>query len=180
MSLWIAFFRGINVGGKNILPMRELKIVLADLGCEGISSYIQSGNVIFRHEETDAGALGAGIAAIVMEQFGFEPQVLVLNKRQLLAASENNPFPEAASEPKSLHLYFLGGNPVAADVDRLAALAGETERFKLIDRVFYLHAPDGIGRSKLAAGVEKALGIPATARNWRTVDKVLQLASSAT
>ena len=179
MSQWIAFFRGINVGGNNVLPMRDLKNALAKMGCEAVSSYIQSGNVVFRHKEADASTLGAAIAATVLEEFGFEPRVLVLNARQLQKASENNPFPEAASEAKSLHLYFLANDAVAADFDRLAAMAGVNERFELIDRVFYLHAPDGIGRSKLAAGAEKALGVPVTARNWRTVAKVLQLASSA-
>ncbi len=80
------------------------------------------------------------------------------------------------SEPKTLHLYFLAVTPERPDLDALERIKGERERFVLVDGVFYLHAPEGIGRSKLAANAEKLLGIPATARNWRTVGKVMEMA----
>jgi uncharacterized protein (DUF1697 family) len=88
----------------------------------------------------------------------------------------SNPLPEAESEPKTLHLYFLAAPPERPDLDALEGIKGDRERFVLGDGVFYLHAPDGIGRSKLAANIEKLLGVPATARNWRTVHKVMEMA----
>lgn len=177
MSFWIGFFRGINVGGHNILPMKELKGTLENMGCETVSTYIQSGNVVFSHPATDAAELGASITTAVLKNFGFEPRVLLMTKAQLIAAHSNNPFPAGEEEPKTLHLYFLASKATDVDYAALDAIKSDTEQFELIDRVFYLHAPDGIGRSKLAARVEKCLGVPATARNWRTVEKVLQLAT---
>jgi uncharacterized protein (DUF1697 family) len=90
----------------------------------------------------------------------------------------SNPFPDAESEPSRLHLFFLAAAPENPDLDLIEALRAETERFALTGDVAYLHAPDGIGRSKLAARMERALGIAATARNWRTVGKVLEMARS--
>jgi uncharacterized protein (DUF1697 family) len=90
-------------------------------------------------------------------------------------AMVSNPFPEAESEPKTLHLYFLASTPQNPDLQTLDSIKQANEQFKLIDNVFYLYAPDGIGRSKLAARVEKALGVAATARNWRTVCKIMAI-----
>lgn len=83
---------------------------------------------------------------------------------------------EAESEPKTLHIFFLVFEPENPNLDMLENLKRNRERFKLVDKLFYLHAPDGIGRSKLAARVEKALGVPVTARNWRSVCKIMAMA----
>ena len=87
-----------------------------------------------------------------------------------------NPFPEAETDPASLHLGFLAAKPQNLDLQKLASLKRDSERFHLSDGVFYLHAPEGVGRSKLAAGAEKLLGVPMTDRNWRTVCKVMEMA----
>ncbi|MCB0263597.1 MAG: DUF1697 domain-containing protein, partial [Calditrichaeota bacterium] len=87
-----------------------------------------------------------------------------------------NPFPEGESEPKSLHLFFLAAPPENPDIAKIESLKSDTENYKLIGSVFYLHAPDGIGRSKLAEKVERALGVPATARNWRSVCQIMAIA----
>jgi uncharacterized protein (DUF1697 family) len=179
MGLWIAFFRGINVGGHNILPMTELKALLGEIGCNNVASYVQSGNVVFRHEEQSPDVLDSLVSQAVSSKYGFEPQVLLLTADQLSVASAENPFPAGENEPKTLHLFFLQADADSADWDAIGMLKSDTEHFRLVGRVFYLHAPDGIGRSKLAARVEKLLGVPATARNWRTVKKVLQIASDA-
>jgi uncharacterized protein (DUF1697 family) len=178
MNQWIVLFRGINVGGHNIVPMKELKSALGYAGCENVATYIQSGNVVLEHAEAGADKLANLISETVIKRFGFEPRVLLLTADQLREAHRNNPFPEGKEDPKTLHLYFLANDPTDMDGDALNNMKISTERYELIDRVFYLHAPDGIGRSKLAARVEKCLGVPATARNWRTVEKILQLATA--
>lgn len=175
MKTYVALFRGINVGGKNTLPMKELVAILEDLGAEGVRTYIQSGNAVFQHEPGRIRDLAARIAAEVEKTRDFAPRVLVLEASDVAAAAASNPFPEAESVPKSLHLFFLESPPISPDLDSLAAIRTPTERFHLSDRVFYLHAPAGIGRSKLAARVESALGVAATGRNWRTVGKILAL-----
>lgn len=178
MPTWIALLRGINVGGKNKLPMAELKATLEALGGTGVQTYIQSGNVVFQSSQRSAGRLQAAIGEAIEASHGFRPQVLALTADQLDAAIDGNPYPEAAAEPKTLHAYFLASKPKSPDTERLARLQTPTERCRLVDRVFYLHTPDGFGRSKLAAGVERLLGVEATARNWRTVLKLAEMARS--
>lgn len=176
MPTYIALFRGINVGGKNSLPMRDLVAALESLGLSDVKTYIQSGNAVFRAKSRSANKLGREISSAIEANHGFAPQVMVLPVASFRQAIEQNPFPQAQAEPKSLHLYFLDAAPKKPNLDRLAELQAETESFQIIDQVFYLHAPAGIGRSKLAAAVEKALGVGTTARNWRTVEKILELA----
>lgn len=175
MKNYIALFRGINVGGNNILPMKELIALLEELGAYGVKTYIQSGNAVFQHKAESASQLSSKISAAIKESHGFEPQVLLFDSAEMEKVIAANPFPKAESEPKTLHLYFLASTPQNPDLQTLAGIKQVNEQFKLIDKVFYLHAPDGIGRSKLAARVEKALGVAATARNWRTVCKILSL-----
>jgi uncharacterized protein (DUF1697 family) len=113
--------------------------------------------------------------AIVTDKFGFTPKILVLNKEDFLAAIEQNPFPKAINEPKSLHLNFMTQIPVNPDYEKMELLRKNNEQFKIIDKVLYFHAPDGIGRSKLAANMEKLLDVSFTGRNWRTVTKIAEM-----
>jgi uncharacterized protein (DUF1697 family) len=175
MPKWLVLFRGINVGGNNIVAMKKLIEVLTTAGCLDVSSYIQSGNVVLSHQESDKQTLSIQIAHLVEKNFGFTPQVMLLNVQEFKAAASNNPFPEAENEPKTLHLFFLGSAPERADMKGLEAIKKDNESFKVVDKVFYLHAPDGIGRSKLAVRAEKLLAVPTTARNWNTVTKLFAL-----
>ena len=176
MNTYIALFRGINVGGRNTLPMKELFTQLEGLGCTDVRTYIQSGNAVFRHGETDVPRLAARISTAIRESHGFEPKVLLLTTDQLEKAVASNPFPDAESEPSKLHLLFLATAAESPDTNAIDRLKAGNERFALKSDVAYLHAPDGIGRSKLAAGVERALGVAATGRNWRSVNKILEMA----
>jgi uncharacterized protein (DUF1697 family) len=178
MKTYIALFRGINVGGNNVLPMQELKALLENLDLQSVATYIQSGNVVFQSEEENAAWLSSKISAEIKKSHGFEPQVLLLRIEEMERAIEANPFPEAESEPKTLHVNFLAAVPEDPDLKALESLRKENERFELKGNVFYLHAPDGIGRSKLAANAEKLLGVPMTARNWRTVSKIMEMAKA--
>jgi uncharacterized protein (DUF1697 family) len=177
MTKYVALLRGINVGGKNSLPMQGLRDILATLGCADVQTYIQSGNAVFRCAD-DRILLGDTLAAAVAKQFGFTPTVLLLSVADYRSILEANPFPAAIDDPKSLHVSFLAATPPEPDLQMLETLKSPTERFELLDKAFYLHAPDGIGRSKLAARVEKCLGVQATGRNWRTASKLAELAAS--
>jgi len=177
MNTHIALFRGINVGGSNILPMKALIAVLESLGCRNVTTYIQSGNAVFRHEENDASLLTRMIAAAVHGSHGFEPYVILLTPNTLKRAMASNPFPDAETDPSKLHLFFLASVPEPPGLDALESLRAQSERFAVKRDVAYLHAPDGIGRSKLAARVERALGVAGTGRNWRSVCKILEMAT---
>ena len=157
--------------------MRELRDMLADLGCSDVMTYIQSGNVVFRSAGSRA-RLEDAIAAEVEARFGFRPAILVLDRDTLEQAVRGNPWPAAAAAPATLHAWFLAQEPAEPDLRALRALCADQERFELRGQVFYLHAPDGIGRSKLAARVEKTLGVPATSRNWRSVLKLRDMAAA--
>jgi uncharacterized protein (DUF1697 family) len=178
METYIALFRGINVGGNNRLAMKDLVAALESVGAQDVATYIQSGNAVFLSEETDATLLSDRTRDAIRESHGFEPRVFVLRSGELERAVKSNPFPEAELEPKTLHVYFLAAPPERPDLDGLQRIKGDTESFALHDGLFYLHAPDGIGRSKLAANAEKHLGVPVTARNWRTVLKVMEMANA--
>ena len=177
MTIYVALLRGINVGGKNSLPMQDLRNILASLACENVETYIQSGNAVFRSDD-DGALLSARIAAAVQEQFGFSPKVLLLTLEDYGLVLAANPFPKAVDNPKSLHVSFLSENPIEPDLTKLDALKSSTENYALLENAFYLHAPDGIGRSKLAAQLEKCLGVPTTGRNWRTATKLAELAAT--
>ena len=170
---FIAFFRGINVGGHNSLPMRELSELLGNMGLENIKTYIQSGNVIFQSTKQLSAGFSADISLAVEKLKGFKPGVLLLSPKELQTAIDKCPF--SSDEGKLLHFFFLSEIPEEPDLESLEALKSETEEYRLINKVFYLYAPDGIGRSKLVAKVGKAMGVPGTARNWNTVRKIRSL-----
>ncbi len=162
---WIALLRGVNVGGHGKLPMAELRKLLTELGYSQVRTTIQSGNVVLKSES----ACAQKIAGAIEQQFGFRPDVIVLSEIEFRTAAEANPYAE------STHFYFLDQTPEAPNLAKLTELKASDEQFSLLDKVFYLHAPAGIGRSKLAARAEKLLGVAATARNQRTVAKLLEM-----
>lgn len=178
MKTWIALFRGINVGGKNKLAMKDLRALVSAQGYESVKTYIQSGNMVFQSSKIAAMQFEAKVKKAILKDHGFQPKIMVLSQDQLTAAQAQNPFAEATREPKTLHLYFLAEPASDADLECLESLKKDSEHYRLTNAVFYLHAPEGIGRSKLAARVEKALGVAATARNWRSVSKIIDLAAS--
>lgn len=176
MNTYIGLLRGINVGGNNKLPMKDLVALLEGLGMQKVKTYIQSGNVVFQCERTDRAALSQAITAAIKGQYGFAPAILLLDADELKAAMAANPFPEGEENHKTLHFFFLDAPPANPKLEALEQLRTENERFQLINKVFYLHAPDGIGRSKLAESVGKGWGVTITARNWRTVETMLEMA----
>jgi uncharacterized protein (DUF1697 family) len=178
MNTYIALFRGINVGGNNMLPMKALKVLMEKNGCADVQTYIQSGNVVFRNA-TDAARVATTLTAAVSKSHGFEPRVLVLTCDEVEKAAKGNPFPEAAEHPQTVHLFFLAETPKNPDLKGIEAIKAKSERFALKGRVFYFHTPDGLGTSKLAARIERLLGVHATARNWRTVTKLIELGKAA-
>jgi uncharacterized protein (DUF1697 family) len=177
MHTWIALLRGINVGGNNILPMAKLREDLESLNFENVVTYIQSGNVLFQTKEKDRTKLAKKIGTKIFASHGFEPSLLLLTMEELESAIENNPYPDATADPKSLHFFSLASEPTSAQWDRLEKAKSATESYQISGQVFYLHAPDGIGRSKLAASAEKLLGVSTTARNFQTVNKLSTLGS---
>jgi uncharacterized protein (DUF1697 family) len=176
MKTYIALLRGINVGGAGKLPMKELVSILESLGCCEVRTYIQSGNAVFVHKDAVAAELAGRLKAAIQKKHGFAPHVQILDAKALKRIVTGNPFPAATADPKTLHVFFLDAKPAKAKLQVLAELLGPTEQCELRGTIFYLYAPDGIGRSKLAANVERKLEVTATSRNWRTVCTLLEMA----
>lgn len=176
MKVYIGLFRGINVGGRHIVPMKVLKRTLEKEGYTNVQTYIQSGNVVFRSPHNERTRLSEHLSAVVARDHGFEPRVLVRTLADVKRAAAGNPFPEGDDNPQSVHLFFLAAPPTRPDLKSLKALKTPTERYVLKGSIFYLYTPDGFGTSKLAMHAERLLGVDATARNWRTVQTLLAMA----
>ncbi|WP_286235821.1 DUF1697 domain-containing protein [Thalassotalea sediminis] len=165
MEKFVVLFRGINVGGNNLLPMKALVPLLEDNHYQNISTYIQSGNVVLESQEDPT----VNIQNIVTNHFGFTPKVISFKEDEWLNAFDNNPY--TAFEGKFVHLYFCN-NTIVLDSEKLTKYISHSEQYHINDNVFYLHAPDGIGRSKLIANIERCLQQDATGRNLNTVKKL--------
>ncbi len=173
MKTYIALLRGINVGGKNVLKMAELCNTLAAAGFDNPRTYIQSGNVFFQSEQEDVHTLSDILVQHLRKHHAIATTAVVLRSEQLSKIAQANPFPAAENLDKSLQLFFLHAPATDPSLDKLNALKAASEHFELSDSCFYLLAPEGIGRSKLAAAAEQLLGVATTTRNWRTVNQLL-------
>jgi uncharacterized protein (DUF1697 family) len=172
---WIALLRGINVVGKNKVPMKQLAATLERAGFRSVRTYIQSGNVIFQCARGNARKLRTRIARLILGEFGFSPQVMVISAQELERAIRGNPFPGAHKNHKLLHLFFLSETPAKPDLESLSKLDAGREAFALKGSVFYLYTPDGFADSVLRSRIERSLGVHATGRNWRTANELLRL-----
>lgn len=175
--IWVALFRGINVGGNNKLPMAELRAMASQLGLENPRTYIASGNLVFGSGK-DAAELEAMLAGAIKQRFGFAPLIIMRSVRQLKEALATNPFAGRVTEGKQLHLFLLDEPADKYDEAKLRDLAVESEDFALIGNVFYLFAPDGIGRSKLVEKMGPFFPKRMTARNLNSVEAVIAMASA--
>lgn len=170
MTTFVALLRGINVGGTGKLPMAHLRALLADLGFEKVATYIQSGNVVF---DAEPGDWADPIASAVESSAGFRPRLMVLTADEFREVAAGNPFP--TDEPKAMHVYFLDGSPNWTAKAEMEAVKSDIERFYITDDAVYLYTPEFLTGSLLAPKLERLIGVSATARNWRTVEKILAM-----
>lgn len=174
----IALLRGINVGGNNKVPMAELRAAVSELGYTEVSTYIQSGNLLFRTAATDTAVLEEALAEVIAHTFGIKIAVIVVTRDQLAAVLSANPYPDEPN-PKYVHVVFLGAEPDPGRLDaarQTAAAKGSRDTVTAGDRVLYLHTPDGYGTSELAKALVKlSTASKGTARNLSTTAKLLAL-----
>ncbi|MBZ9852175.1 DUF1697 domain-containing protein [Mesorhizobium sp. CA13] len=175
-NVFIALFSGINVGGNRIVKMAELRAFFEDLGFCDVATYVQSGNAVFRTKEGDAAALTKQIEAAFEEKWGFHSRIMVRDLGWLERLVRENPYPEIAEEPTKLHAYVLERAPTAEEAARLAERCTGPERFEIKGDALYLHAPEGLGKSVFANLIPRVLKVPGTARNWRSVLALLEMA----
>jgi len=178
-KVFIALFSGINVGGNRIVKMAELRSFFEDLGFSGVATYVQSGNVVFRAGKGDAAALTEQIETAFERKWGFHSRIMVRDLACFERLVSENPYPEAAADHTKLHAYALEREPTAEEVARLAEKCTGPERFVVKGDVLYLNAPDGLGKSVFANLIPRVLKVPGTARNWRSVLALLEMAGQA-
>ena len=175
-STHVALLRGVNVGGKNCVPMKDLAEIFAKAGCGDVRTYIQSGNVVFRATPAIAEGVPSRITAQIAKRFACQVPVVLRTAEQFAVAVRSNPFREVPQE--ALYVYFLAGVPDAARAAQLDPGRSKPDAFIVHGREIYLHLPNGMGRSKLTnAYFDSKLATTSTARNWRTVLKLLELMS---
>ncbi|MGH3023752.1 MAG: DUF1697 domain-containing protein [Gaiellaceae bacterium] len=171
---YVALLRGINLGSRNRIAMADLRALVAALGHEDVTTYLQSGNVVFRSSGR-AADLRRGLEARIARDHGLAVTVLLRTRAELARLVTGNPFAERGGE-RTLHVTFLADKPEPVRARDLDAAHGEPDEFRLAGRDVYLYCPNGYGKSKLAnAFFEQRLGVAATTRNWRTVTSLAEL-----
>jgi uncharacterized protein (DUF1697 family) len=171
----IALLRGINLGSRNRVAMPELRRQLEEAGMEDVATYLQSGNVVLGSDASEE-ALTRECERVIEAGFGLKIAVVVRTRDELAAVVKRNPLQDVATNPKRYQVSFLSAELEPAVVEKLAALPAEAERFVASGRELYAWHPDGVARSKLWNGLAgKGLGVTATARNWTTVTKLLEM-----
>lgn len=175
MIKWIVFLKAINVGGRNILPMAELRSLAQGIGCQDVVTYIQSGNCVLRSSHANPRALAGDLASAIADAKGFRPEILCLSVADLAEAIEGNPFQVDPSEGNKVHFLFAFEGDVSIDLEAVEKIRLPSEDLHFCGAVVYLHAPEGVGRSRLFAQLPKLIGQGVSARNLKTVLKMASL-----
>jgi uncharacterized protein (DUF1697 family) len=181
MSTYAALLRGINVGGKNILPMKDLVRMFEVAGCEAVTSYIQSGNVVFSAPAPVMKKVGELVGTQIVRQFGFAAPMVVRSAAALRLVVDENPLLAAGASPDAVHVAFLARTPSAAQIATLDPNRSPPDTFAVVGAHVYLHCPNGVGGTKLTnAYFDGKLATISTARNWRTVLKLVEMTAGRT
>ena len=175
MAVMVALLRGVNVGGKGKLAMADLRAAAEACGYENVRTYIQSGNLVFVAPPGSALVVAERLRETIADTTQVQPQVIVRTRDELAAVVEQNPYAQRGEDAAHLHVVFAGGEDEASlgSID-LAAYA--PEEAAAVGRQLYLFLPSGMGRSKLAVDLARHTGPSGTTRNWRTVNKLMEMA----
>jgi uncharacterized protein (DUF1697 family) len=176
VAAYVILFRG--VGGATQLPTAPLRAALAEAGFGNVATYINSGNAVLTSDFPEEEVV-ATVAGLCAARFGFHKDIHARTHAEWADIIARNPSPDATAAPTTLHAAVLEEEPDPARIEALQALAQDGERLAILDRVAYLHTPNGFGTSRLAARFDKGLGVPNTARNWNTVLRLLALVEAA-
>jgi len=176
MKTYISLLRGINVGGKNIIKMSDLKQVYENLNFKNIRTYIQSGNVVFETEKSEIQEIENDISNKIFENFGFNVPVTIVEKNEFQIIVENNPFNITDVDFKNFHVTFLKSYPVHEDINKINSEIYLPDEFRVIQKSVYLNIKNGYGNTKLTnTFLESKFKTTATTRNWNTIIQLLKI-----
>jgi len=172
----VALLRGINVGGRNKLAMAKLREIAKGCGFEDVTTYVQSGNVVFRAAEAKSSAVAARLRAAIASGSGLDVAVMARTRNELAKVVAASPFARRVDDPTRLHVVFWEEAPRPSPLAALDLAAYAPEEARFVAGHLYLHLPNGAGRSPLAADLSRQKGPSGTMRNWRTVTNLLEMA----
>lgn len=175
----IALLRGINVGGKNKLPMKDLVRLFQDAGCSNVRTHIQSGNVLFEAGAAELTVLSQSVSMAIRKDFVYDVPILIRSAKQLADILRKNPYVARGEDESLLHVMFLADTPKPGAVKHLDPRRSDPDEFVVRGREVYLYLPNGVARTKLTnAYFDAKLKTVSTGRNWRTVKKLAELATA--
>lgn len=174
----LALLRGVNLGGKNKLPMKDLAALFAAAGCSDVRTFIQSGNVAFNVTRQAASRVPKQIAAGIAARFHFQTQVILRTREELREVILGNPFLKKGLSADTLHVLFLADRAQSGGIEQLDPERSTPDEFIVQGREIYLHLPNGAGKTKLTNSYfDSRLRTVSTGRNWRTITKLFDLMS---
>jgi uncharacterized protein (DUF1697 family) len=178
MPVYISMLRGVNVGPHNRMKMDQLRNSFEALGFEQVRTYIQSGNAIFKTTKKSPLALSRHTEERISAEFGFAASVITKTSEEVGRIIHDNPFlKEGGTDLSKLHVTFLSQAPVEAGLMKLAAVDAGVDKFRHSGAVIYLYCQNRYSETKLSNNFfEKALSVRATTRNWKTVNKLYEMA----
>jgi len=176
MTRYVSMLRGINVSGKNRILMVDLAGLYASLGFTAVTTYIQSGNVVFEAADKAAPDVRS-IEKGIEDKFGFEVPVIIRSKSEFQNAVLGNPFSgQSGADPAHLYVTFLDSKPDKEKLNQFGPVGPGKDQYSLVGTEVYLNCPGGYGKTRLTnTYLEKQLGVCATTRNWKTVNVLLGL-----
>jgi uncharacterized protein (DUF1697 family) len=176
----IALLRGINVSGRRTVHMTDLKRAVEEIGFGNVSTYLQSGNVIFNCRHAQTAQVATHIEEKLSEAFGFSINVIIRTQQELEKIIETNPLVDSADVARDkLYVTFLADEPDKTVASKLDITPDTDEKFEIVGKEVYLYCPNGYARTKLNnAAFEKKLRTVATTRNWKTINKLLSVSNS--
>ena len=177
MITYISILRGINVSGKNIIKMDALKSMFIGLGFQNVSTYIQSGNVVFQWDLMDSGALEKLISGEILKRFELQVPVLIREYKEFKTIMSHNPFLNVDGDDISkLHITFLSDLPEENLLKTITGLSYPPDEFSVIGKTVYLCCPNGYGNTKLSNSFfENKFKVKATTRNLRTLNELVRI-----
>lgn len=183
MPIYLALLRGINVSGKKIIKMEDLRKLMISAGYENVKTYIQSGNVIFENQEKSKDKIAKDIEALIEKQYGFNVSVFIKDFSDMESAIDKNPFVgdrvEEEAGFKKLYITFLSERPSNENIEKLRQAPIGNDLIEIVDTILYFQLESKASDSKLSNNlIESKLKVRATTRNWNTTLKLLTLIES--
>jgi uncharacterized protein (DUF1697 family) len=174
---YVALLRSVNVAGHGRVAMDELRGAFDNLGYSGVTTYIQTGNVLFSTGSKSEPGIATAIEQRLAEAFGDSPAVLIRNVADLQRVGTSSPYAKAGADPGRHHVTFLATVPPKAALDALNLPVSGRDELVVDGREVYVHTPDGYAHTKYTGTfLERRLGVVSTTRNWNTVSKLCELA----